>query len=215
MHIVDVNSQILEENSRLAEINRKMFAEQNIYVANFMSAPGAGKTTLLEKTIKKMQHLFKISVIEGDLQTDLDAERIKNLNVPAHQITTGTVCHLDARMVHNALHEFDIIGQELLFIENVGNLVCPADFDLGENLKVMIFSVVEGADKPQKYPVMFHNVDAVILNKMDLIEYSDVDLDNLIQNIREINTVAPIFPVSCKDGSGIDDWVNWLSTKIK
>lgn len=215
MHIVDVSSQILEENSRLAEANKKLFTQHNIHVTNFMSAPGAGKTTVLEETIKRIGSKYKISVIEGDLQTSIDSERIKKLNVPSYQITTGTVCHLDARMVHNALHEFSLKGSDLLFIENVGNLVCPADFELGENLKVMVFSVVEGADKPQKYPVMFHTVDAIILNKIDLIPHSGVSLDILIQNVKEVNPSANIFPLSCREGTGIEEWTNWFVKNIE
>lgn len=215
MHIIDVNSQILQENSRLAGENKILFDKYGLHVTNFMSAPGAGKTTVLEETIKRIGGSYKISVIEGDLQTSIDSERIKVLNVPSYQITTGTVCHLDARMVHNALHNFSIEGNDLLFIENVGNLVCPADFELGENLKVMVFSVVEGAEKPKKYPVMFHVVDVVLLNKIDLIPYSGVSLDELIINVKEVNPSAKIFPISCKTGEGIDNWINWFIKIIK
>lgn len=215
MHIIDVNSQILQENTRLAEENKKLFNEYGLHVTNFMSAPGAGKTTVLEKTIKRISGSYKISVIEGDLQTSIDSDRIKALNIPSYQITTGTVCHLDARMVHNALHNFQLEGNDLLFIENVGNLVCPADFELGEDLKVMVFSVVEGAEKPKKYPVMFHKVDVVLLNKIDLIPYSGISLDELINNVREINPSAKIFPISCRTGEGIDDWIDWFSQSIK
>ncbi len=215
MHIIDVNSQILKENSRLADENKKLFDKYNLHVTNFMSAPGAGKTTVLEETIKKISSNYKISVIEGDLQTSIDSDRIAALNIPSYQITTGTVCHLDARMVHNALHNFNLEGNDLLFIENVGNLVCPADFELGEDLKVMVFSVVEGAEKPKKYPVMFHAVDVVLLNKIDLIQYSDVSLEELITNVKEVNPSAKIFPISCRTGEGIDGWVDWFVGNIK
>ena len=214
MHIVDVNTQILQENSRLAEENRRLFNNYNLHVTNFMSAPGAGKTTVLEETIKRIKNDYKTSVIEGDLQTSIDAERIAALNIPSYQITTGTVCHLDARMVHNALHEFNLEGNDLLFIENVGNLVCPADFELGEDLKVMVFSVVEGAEKPKKYPVMFHTVDVVILNKIDLIEHSGVSLDELEKNVREVNPTAKIFSLSCRTGEGLDDWISWFLNSV-
>ncbi|MEN8191169.1 MAG: hydrogenase nickel incorporation protein HypB [Bacteroidota bacterium] len=214
MHIIDVNSQILQENSRLAEVNKKLFEKYNLHVTNFMSAPGAGKTSVLEETIKKINGQFKISVIEGDLQTSIDSDRIKALDVPSYQITTGTVCHLDARMIHNALHDFNLEGNDLLFIENVGNLVCPADFELGEKLKVMVFSVVEGAEKPKKYPVMFHTVDVVLLNKIDLIPYSGVSLDELKNNVQEVNPTAKIFTVSCRTGEGIDEWVEWFLQNI-
>ncbi len=214
MHIIDLNSQILKENDRLAEENKKIFEKHGLFVANFMSAPGAGKTSLLEETLKRIKDRFKTAVIEGDLQTSIDADRIKALEIPSYQITTGTVCHLDARMVHNALHNFNLEGNDLLFIENVGNLVCPADFELGEDLKVMVFSVVEGAEKPKKYPVMFHEADVVILNKIDLIPYSDVSLNELENNVREVNPDALIFPVSCRTGEGLEEWIEWFTDKI-
>ncbi len=214
MHIIDVNSQILKENSRIAEENRKLFDEKGLYVVNIMSAPGAGKTSVLEATIKKIKDDYKISVIEGDLQTSIDADRIGALNISSYQIVTGTVCHLDARMIHNALHEFQQDGNDILFIENVGNLVCPADFELGEKLKVMVFSIVEGAEKPKKYPVMFHAVDVVLLNKIDLAPYSDIDIELLKKNVLEINPTATIFPVSCSTGEGIEEWVNWFKKKV-
>jgi hydrogenase nickel incorporation protein HypB len=215
MHIVDLNSQILEENRRLADENRELFKEDDLFVANLMSAPGAGKTTLLEETIKLIKDSYTISVIEGDLQTEIDSDRIKALGVPSYQITTGTVCHLEARMVHNALKEFELRENDILFIENVGNLVCPADFDLGEDLKIMVFSVVEGAEKPKKYPVMFHAVDVVLLNKIDLLPYSNVGLDDLINNVREINPTAAIFPISCMSGEGMLEWKNWFIKQIE
>jgi hydrogenase nickel incorporation protein HypB len=151
-----------------------------------------------------------MGVIEGDLETEIDSQRIRALDVPSHQIVTGTVCHLDARMVHNALHHFSTDGLDLLFIENVGNLVCPAEFYLGEAVKIMVFSVVEGAEKPKKYPVMFHEADAVILNKIDLQPYSGVSLEELQRNVREVNPYARQFPLSCRTGDGVDEWITWL-----
>ncbi len=215
MHIIDLNSQILKENSRLAEENKKLFKQNGLYVVNFMSAPGAGKTSVLEETIKRIGDKYKISVIEGDLQTSLDSERIQSLNIPSYQITTGTVCHLDARMIHNALHNFNLDRSDLLFIENVGNLVCPADFELGEDLKVMVYSVVEGPEKPKKYPIMFHAVDVVLLNKIDLIPYSGLDIKELTGNVKEVNPSAEIFSVSCRTGEGLEDWIAWLINKIE
>src|SRR4030042_952701 len=206
MHIIDMHTHIMQENEKAAKWNIDFFNKHKIFAANLMSAPGAGKTSLLEETIKKIKNEFKIAVIEGDLQTTIDADRINALGIPSHQIVTGTVCHLDARMIHNVLHDFKLEGIGLLFIENVGNLVCPAEFNLGEDLKVMVFSVVEGAEKPKKYPVMFHETDAVLLNKIDLIPYSGVSLKELEKNVLEINPLAKIFPVSCKTGEGIDDW---------
>jgi hydrogenase nickel incorporation protein HypB len=215
MHDVPIGSNIMDVNDRLAAENRSYFDKNSVYAVNLMSAPGAGKTSILEETIKRIKNAFRIGVIEGDLVTTIDADRITALGVPAHQITTGSVCHLDARMVHNALHKFDIADLDLLVVENVGNLVCPAEFDVGEHLKVMVFSTVEGAEKPKKYPLMFHEADAVILNKIDLLPYAGVSFDELAANVRDVNPDAPIFPVSCRTGEGIDAWVEWLRSRIE
>ena len=214
MHRIEVGSNILQANEEIAEENRQIFRARGVFVVNIMSAPGAGKTSVLEETIKRLKPAVNIGVIEGDLHTTLDSDRINALGVPSFQITTGTVCHLDARMIHSALHGFKLDGLDLLFIENVGNLVCPAEFDLGEDLRVMIFSTVEGADKPKKYPVMFHEAEAVLLNKTDLVPYSGVPLDELIANVLDVNPEANIFPTSCRSGEGIDLWVKWLTSRI-
>lgn len=214
MHMIPVETDIMQANRRWADDNREAFLRNSVYTVNLMSAPGAGKTSVLEQTIERLREYLKLGVIEGDLVTTLDADRIAALGVPAHQITTGTVCHLDARMVHEAIHRFDIRGLDVLFIENVGNLVCPAEFELGEDLKVMIYSTVEGAEKPKKYPLMFHEADAVILNKIDLLPYSGVSMEELERNVREVNPWAPIFPVSCRTGEGLNAWVGWLRTEI-
>lgn len=210
MHQVTLETGIMEANEQLASHNRELYDAQGISVINLMSAPGAGKTSVLEKTIQRMKDDYRLGVIEGDLMTTMDADRISALGVPAYQITTGTVCHLDARMVHNALHNFDIGGIDLLFIENVGNLVCPAEFNLGEHLKIMVYSVVEGAEKPRKYPVMFHESAVVLLNKVDLLPYSGVSLEELRRNVLAVNPEAIIFPVSCRTGEGFDAWTEWL-----
>jgi hydrogenase nickel incorporation protein HypB len=214
MHKISLETDIMAANEEYAAGNRDQFRAHDVAVVNFMSAPGAGKTSLLEKTIARLKNDLRIGVIEGDLMTTLDADRISELGVPAYQITTGTVCHLDARMVHNSLHNFDIEGLDLLIIENVGNLVCPAEFNLGEDLRVMVYSTVEGAEKPKKYPVMFHETDAVVLNKIDLIPYSGVSLGELERNVREVNPEVEIFPVSCSTGAGLDEWTSWFSRKI-
>ncbi|MEY4166679.1 MAG: hydrogenase nickel incorporation protein HypB [Acidobacteriota bacterium] len=211
MHQVIVERGILDANEDLAARNRKLFRERGVFVVNLMSAPGAGKTSVLEQTIRRLSGRWRIGVIEGDLVTTLDADRIRALGVPAFQITTGSVCHLDSRMIDRALGSFDIEGLELLVIENVGNLVCPAEFNLGEDLKVMVFSVVEGADKPRKYPLMFHEAEAVLLNKVDLLPYSGVSLEELTENVREVNPGARIFPISCRGGEGIEEWIEWLA----
>jgi hydrogenase nickel incorporation protein HypB len=212
--MIPVGTDIMQANEKTAAENREFFDRNGIYVVNLMSAPGAGKTSILEKTLAGLKDEYRVGVIEGDLVTTIDADRIAALGIPSYQITTGSVCHLDARMVHNAFHGFDVKGFDVLFIENVGNLVCPAEFDLGEDLKVMVFSTVEGAEKPKKYPLMFHEADAVILNKIDLIPYAGVSLDELAQNVREVNPIAPIFAVSCRNGEGLREWTDWLRQQL-
>ncbi|CUS99008.1 hydrogenase nickel incorporation protein HypB [Candidatus Kryptobacter tengchongensis] len=215
MHKIDVGANVLQVNEKIALENKELFKKWGVFTVNLMSAPGAGKTSVLEETIKRLKDNFSIAVIEGDLQTTVDSDRIKALGIPAYQITTGNVCHLDARMVHNALHEFKLDGFDILFIENVGNLVCPAEFYLGEDLRVMVYSVVEGAEKPKKYPLMFHEVEVVLLNKIDLLPYAGVELKDLEKNVLEVNPRAKIFPISCKTGEGIDDWISWFRNRIQ
>jgi hydrogenase nickel incorporation protein HypB len=212
--MIPVETDILQANQNWADDNREAFLRHGVYVVNLMSAPGAGKTTVLEKTIGRLKDDYRLGVIEGDLVTTIDADRIAALGVPSYQITTGSVCHLDARMVHNAIHKFEIKDLNLLFIENVGNLVCPAEFELGEDLKIMAYSTVEGAEKPKKYPLMFHEADAVILNKIDLLPYSGVSLEELMRNVREVNPWAPIFPISCRTGEGLSEWIGWFRLQI-
>ena len=214
MHMIPVNTDIMAANQHWADDNHAAFLDHDVYAVNLMSAPGAGKTSVLEKTIEGLREDYRLGVIEGDLVTTIDADRIAALGVPAHQITTGTVCHLEARMVHNAIHKFGIQDLDVLFVENVGNLVCPAEFALGEDLKIMVYSTVEGAEKPKKYPLMFHEAEAVILNKIDLLPYSGVSIEELTRNVREVNPWAPIFPVSCRTGDGLGNWIGWLRTQI-
>lgn len=214
MHQVVTNTDILEANEQMADHNRGHFKEHGVYVVNLMSAPGAGKTSVLEETIRRLRKDYSLGVIEGDLMTTIDADRISALGIPVYQITTGAVCHLDARMIHNTLHSFNVEGFDLLLIENVGNLVCPAEFYLGEDLRVMVYSIVEGADKPKKYPVMFHESEAVLLNKIDLAPYSGVSLDDLRRNVLEVNPETVIFPISCRTGEGIEAWIDWLKRRI-
>ncbi len=214
MDRVSVQTNALEANRKAAAENRLLFANAGTLVINLMSAPGAGKTSLLEATIRGMRGRYRLGVIEGDLQTDLDAERIRALGTPSFQITTGTVCHLDARMIARALAEFPAQDFDLLFIENVGNLICPASYDLGESLRVVICSFAEGAEKPKKYPVMFHKADVVLLNKMDLATASGVAPGELEKNVREVSPKATVFPVSCKTGEGLDMWREWLRQAI-
>lgn len=212
---VAVVTNVLKANEEAAQANRARFDAERLLAVNLMSAPGAGKTSVLEQTIRRLSNRFKLAVIEGDLQTTIDADRISALGVPSHQITTGTVCHLDARMVAKVFGQFPVASVDVLFIENVGNLVCPAEYDLGEHLRVMIFSVVEGAEKPKKYPLMFHTSDVVLLNKVDLAPYSGVELDDLRKNVREVNPTAEIFSISCRTGEGMDAWIEWLVNRIE
>src|SRR5208283_2985638 len=214
MERVSVQTNVLKANQEIAAENRRLFEEEGTVVINLMSAPGAGKTSLLEATIRGLRSAYRLAVIEGDLQTDLDAQRIRALGTHSHQITTGTVCHLDARMISRALAEFPVQGLDLLVIENVGNLICPASYDLGESLRVVICCVAEGAEKPKKYAVMFHKADVVLLNKTDLAAASGVDLRELEKNVREVNAKATVFAVSCKTGLGLDAWVAWLRDAI-
>jgi hydrogenase nickel incorporation protein HypB len=208
---VAVESPVLKKNSEIAEENRALFDAAGVAVINIMSAPGAGKTTLLERTLPLLAARWRAAVIEGDLRTDLDAERIRRVGVAAHQINT-TCCHLDANMVRGAYDQLET--PQVLFIENIGNLVCPASYDLGEHLRVTVFSVVEGADKPKKYPRMFLQSDAVVLNKVDLLPYCDVALDELIGNVRDVSPRSAVFPLSCRTGAGLAEWVEWLGAQI-
>ena len=214
MDRIDVRANILKENQQAAIQNRLRFDREEMLVINLMSAPGAGKTSLLEATLRNMRE-YCAAVIEGDLQTEIDSDRIRKLGVYSHQITTGTVCHLDARMVARALNDFPLSGLDVLFIENVGNLICPANYDLGEDLRVVIASAAEGAEKPKKYPVMFHKADVVLLNKADLAEMSGVDLVELERNVRDVNPDAMIFTLSCRTGFGLDQWTSWLRRLVR
>ena len=210
-----VVTQILEANDRIAEENRKIFDKSGVYVINIMSAPGAGKTSLLEKTIKEISGKTKIGVIEGDIAGSDDAKRIKNLGIPVVQINTGGACHLDANMIREVIEDFPLKGLDLLIIENVGNLVCPAEFKVGEDIKVMLLSITEGDDKPLKYPLMFQESSALVLNKIDLLPYTNADVGKIKKNSLSLNPKLKIFEVSCKTGEGISKWVKWLQSLIK
>jgi hydrogenase nickel incorporation protein HypB len=212
---VKVVTNILEANDRIAEENRKLFDKSGVYVINIMSAPGAGKTSLLEKTIKEISGKTKIGVVEGDIAGSDDARRIKNLGIPVVQINTGGACHLDANMIREAIDGFPLKGLELLIIENVGNLVCPAEFKVGEDIKVMLLSITEGDDKPLKYPLMFQESSALVLNKIDLLPYTNADIGKIKKNSLSLNPKLKIFEVSCKTGEGMSKWVKWLQSLIK
>jgi hydrogenase nickel incorporation protein HypB len=214
MERVSTATNVLRANEEVAQENREIFERAGLLSVNVMSGPGAGKTSVLETTIRRLGSRYRLAVIEGDLQTTFDSDRIRALGVPSRQITTGTVCHLDARMISKAVSDFHLDGLDVLFIENVGNLVCPAEFYLGEHLRVMVYSVVEGVEKPKKYPLMFHQAHAVLLNKIDLIPYAGVELGELKKNVLEVNPRATTFPMSCRTGEGIEPWVRWLMEQI-
>lgn len=199
---VKVVTLILEANDRIAEENRKRFADAGVYVVNLMGAPGAGKTTLLEKTIQALKPHLKIGVIEGDIVGSDDAERIGALDVPVVQINTGGACHLDANMISEVLSELPLKELDVLIIENVGNLVCPAEFNVGEHMKMMVLSVAEGHDKPLKYPLMFRESKALVLNKIDLLPYMNTDITKVRNDSLGLNPKLNIFEVSCTTGSG-------------
>jgi len=208
---VKVVSKILEANDRIADENRKRFKDAGVYVMNLMGAPGAGKTTLLERTIQALKPHLKIGVIEGDIVGTDDAERIGALNVPVVQINTGGACHLDANMISEVLSELPIRELDMLIIENVGNLVCPAEFKVGEDIKMMVLSVAEGHDKPLKYPLMFQESSALVLNKIDLLPYMNTDINKVRRDSLALNPKLQIFEISCTTGTGIDQWAQWLS----
>ncbi len=208
---VKVVSRILEANDRIAEENRRRFKKAGVFVANLMGAPGAGKTTLLEQTIRTLTPSLRIGVIEGDIVGTDDAERIGALGVPVVQINTGGACHLDANMISEVLDELPLNELEMLIIENVGNLVCPAEFKVGEDVKMMVLSVAEGHDKPLKYPLMFQESSALVLNKVDLLPYTNADLRKMKQDSLALNPKLTVFEVSCRTGAGIEAWAQWLS----
>ena len=212
---VKVVTRILEANERIAADNRRIFDDSGVYVINLMSAPGAGKTSLLERTIKELNKKLRVAVIEGDIAGTQDAERIGNLGVPVIQINTGGACHLDANMINEVLGELPLKETELLFIENVGNLVCPAEFNIGEDMKVMLLSITEGDDKPLKYPLMFQESSALILNKIDLLQHTNVSIDKIKKDAMSLSPSIKIFEVSCRTGEGISEWTDWLVKKVK
>ena len=210
--IIAIEEDILAKNNRLASFNRALFKDKGIFVLNLVSSPGSGKTTLLERTLRDLNGKFSFAVIEGDQQTDNDAQRIAATGVPVRQINTGSGCHLDAHMVMHGSDGFDLDNLNIMMIENVGNLVCPASFDLGEHHKVVVLSVTEGEDKPLKYPQMFHNSTVMLLNKTDLLPHLDFDVEKCKQFAQRVSPGITIFEVSAKTGEGMDAWYQWLGT---
>ncbi len=212
---VTVLQDLLSENNHQAEHNRQHFDRHQVLTVNLMSSPGAGKTALLEATIDALKDQYTIAVIEGDLETENDAERIRNKGAAAVQITTGTACHLDAHMVHDAVHQLDLSSLDIVFIENVGNLVCPASFDLGHHRNVVLLSTPEGDDKPAKYPVMFRAADILLLSKRDLLAViDDFSPAQAEAHLRKLANAAPVISLSAKTGEGLQAWLKWLQQEI-
>ena len=209
---IPVLENILSANERLAAENARVFSGTGVLAVNVMASPGAGKTSLIVQTINTLGDRTRIGVIEGDIASRVDADTIEALGIPVVQINTGGTCHLDANMVQGALDQLPLDDLDLLFIENVGNLICPSDFALGEALKVMIASIPEGDDKPYKYPAMFAAVDAIVINKIDLLPYVDFDLEGFRKLVVGLNADVQVFEVSCKTGEGIETWADWLAS---
>ena len=207
---ISVGESLLAKNDRLAAGNRKRFGDAGLLVLNLVSSPGSGKTTLLERTLEDLKGKFSFAVLEGDQQTANDADRIAATGVPVHQINTGAGCHLDAHMVGHGVEHFDLDKTDILMIENVGNLVCPASFDLGEDLKVAVLSTTEGEDKPAKYPQMFRAAEVMIINKIDLLPHLDFDIELCQETALKVNPGLTIFELSCRSGEGLDAWYAWL-----
>lgn len=208
---INVMTDVLEANDRIAAANRQVFDGNKNLVLNLMSSPGAGKTTLLEKTAEALKGKLRLGMILGDIETTRDAERLEKYNLPLVQLTTGSACHLDANMIASALTSIDLTSIDVLVIENVGNLVCPAEFRLGEDVNIMILSVTEGDEKPLKYPLMFRESSLLLINKVDLLRYTNFSLEEAKANARKVHPDIEIMDISCTTGEGISEWTAWLS----
>ncbi|MCL1798066.1 MAG: hydrogenase nickel incorporation protein HypB [Eggerthellaceae bacterium] len=212
---IDIKQPILVKNEKQALENRDLFKQHRVFVLDIMASPGSGKTSTILATIDALRDEFNIAVIEGDIASSVDAEKIKAQGIAAVQINTGGACHLESEMIRRAVDVLDLERLDLIIIENVGNLVCPTDFDLGENLKVMILSVPEGDDKPLKYPGVFQASKAVILNKVDTMPVFNFDEEAFRASVGQLNPTAPIFPISATKGEGVEDWATWLAERIR
>ena len=212
---IKVLKNILGANDQIAAKNRELMAKHEVFAVNIMASPGAGKTSVLIQTIRALKGKTRIGVIEGDIASSIDAETVAKERVPVVQINTGGECHLESFQIQNALTNLPLPDIDLLLIENVGNLVCPAEFSIGEDLKVLIASVPEGDDKPYKYPLMFNTVDAIVLNKIDLLPYVKFDVDGFTKTVKNINAKVELFKVSCTTGEGIQPWAKWLRARMK
>ena len=214
MAVITIERKVLEKNDAFAAQNRQTFAEARLFAINVVSSPGAGKTSLLEQTIERLRGQLRLSVVEGDVQTDLDAQRVARYGAPVVQIETNGGCHLEAKLVQDALARLDLTATDLLVIENVGNLVCPANYDLGEAMKVVLLSTTEGDDKPLKYPTIFHEADLCILNKIDLLPHVEFDAAKCRENALRVNHHLEWFEVSAKTGEGLAVWQEWLEKRL-
>jgi len=211
--LIDIREPILKENQATAEQLAARFAEARVFVVNLMSSPGAGKTSLVVKTLEGLKHRMRIAVVEGDVVSTVDAERVASTGAQTVQINTHGACHIDAAMLGRAVQELDLEALDMLIVENVGNLVCPAEFVLGESMRAMILSVPEGHDKPLKYPLMFTETSALLINKLDLMPHTDFDLQACRDAVTSLNPDMRIFEISCRTGQGIDGWVDWLEQR--
>jgi hydrogenase nickel incorporation protein HypB len=212
MSVITIERKVLEKNDAIAQSNRALLAQHGIFAVNLVSSPGAGKTALIESTLRHLAGRLRVAVVEGDVQTDLDAQRVARYQVPVVQIVTNGACHLEAQLVRDALSNLALDQVDCLIVENVGNLVCPAGFDLGEAMKVAILSVTEGDDKPLKYPAMFRHAAVLVVNKVDLLPYVPCDMARLKANALQVNPELRIFETSCTTGAGIPEWASWLAS---
>jgi hydrogenase nickel incorporation protein HypB len=214
-----VQENVLDANDTLARANRDLFDRAGTYTINMMSSPGAGKTALLERTLEQLRGKLRLGVLEGDVQTTLDADRLARFHIPLVQVNTdpgfGGECHLDANMVRSGLGELPLDDIDVLIIENVGNLVCPAEYRVGEDVRVMVYSVTEGEEKPLKYPLMFRSADLVLVNKVDLLEYLDFDLEQFLGNLDAVNPGVRTVLTSARTGQGVDEWCHWLGQRLE
>jgi hydrogenase nickel incorporation protein HypB len=211
---ITVMRNILDRNQNKAEEVRSILNEHKVLMVNLISSPGAGKTSLLEKTIEALKGKFRIAVIEGDITTDRDARRLERFNIPIILINTDGGCHLDSHSISKAIDRLKLSELDIIFVENVGNLVCPSQFDLGENFKVALVSTAEGDDKPAKYPKLFMEAKAILLNKIDLLPYTNFSFLNFREDLDKINAAAPLFKVSCTADTGLDDWYSWITAQV-
>ncbi|MFP4447972.1 MAG: hydrogenase nickel incorporation protein HypB [Bacteroidales bacterium] len=212
---IKVMKRVLDKNQDKAESIRKLLSSNSVKMYNFISSPGAGKTALLEKTCEALGDKIKIGIIEGDVSTDRDAQRLKKYDIPIVLINTDGGCHLDSNSVEKAIGELNLEELDVIFVENVGNLVCPTNFDLGEHSKIAVVSTSEGDDKPIKYPMLFRDAKAVLLNKMDLLQYTNFSYKAFTKDLRDVNTKVPLFETSCTSGEGLEEWYEWITREVK